>query len=524
MNKKTTIAIIFFLLAIFFTAIGCTENELPSDLNIKAEDVTDAPSGEYYLPYEIEKYNDYKNKYDLSVSVHVYELPSNSAVTVTDNRTITVEKEHSYAVIVRVDGNGVKSKQKSFYVYAVKKDRVVTFMHDENDVVKTFIVPYGGSLDFSQVPELPDRFPSSDAGHYTVIVSKRWVVYEEKDKPRALTADDLKNVTEDIPVYSEYKYETKAKKFTVKFDSDGGSYVPDFNGDADAVVPMPVEKPKKEGYTFVAWFDDEKRTVFHDWQSAEKMTKNATLYAKWIKNTVSPTPDGYFTYTLRKDNYGNEYYEIDARDKNVLTGDLVLPNNHNGLPVRDMAEKAFEKTSIVSVVIPNVYMLNNQRAFADCRSLTEVQFEENSMADNLASRFFYQCLALKKVNLPQGIVNIRPNAFQNCLSLRSITLPKSLQSINHDAFAGCKGLTEIDLPDSVRNVGENAFGGCSGINAVFVSENSKLNLLEEKCFDGTSITEITLPYSMKAKKPLEGTGIKVNYYPEKKPPSEGEQK
>lgn len=523
MKKKATIAILFAIITVIFTltATACSDGKLPSDLVIKAEDVTGAPSGEYYLPYEIEKYNEYSREYDLSISVHVYEVPSNASVVVNNNRTIQVEKEHTYAVVVRVDGK-VDSKQKTFYVEAEKGNRTVTFMHDKNDVVKSFTLPYGGSLDYSQIPELEDRYPSSDEGHYTVILSKRWVVYEEKDVPRALTAEDLTNVTENIPVYSDYEYETIAKKFTMKFDSDGGSKIADFNGDADSVAPMPTEKPIKTGYTFVGWFDDEKRTVFHDWKSGEKMTKDVTLYAKFVKNTVSPTPDGYFTYTLKEDDYGNEYYEIAARDRDILSGNLVLPNNHDGLPVRDTTEKAFEKTSVTSVVIPDIYMLKNQRAFAECKVLTEVKFEENAVADNLASKFFYQCVDLRSVNLPKNILIIRNEAFRNCLSLTEITLPESLQSISGYAFAGCVSLTEINLPDSVRNVGEYAFYGCSQLSEVLVSDDSALGTLEDTCFSDTAITEITLPYALKGKKLLANTGIKVNYYPEKQKPSDEE--
>ena len=44
--------------------------------------------------------------------------------------------------------------------------------------------------------------------------------------------------------------------------------------------------------------------------------------------------------------------------------------------------------------------------------------------------------------------------------------------------------------------------------------------IEPDAFEGTGITEITLPYRLKDKNLLEGTGITINYYPEEPEESE----
>lgn len=518
MKKKLLIFLLVVLTAAIFT--GCAEKAFPSDLYIVAEDVEGAAAGEYYLPYTVNKFSDYEMKYDLSVAVNAYLMPANTPVTVNNNRSITVEKEKTYSIVVRlygtIDGEPV-SQVKSFTVVAEKADRVITFMHANGEVVERFIVPYGGSLSFDRVPELPDRYTASSEGHFTEIVSKRWVVYEADGEASELIPEYLTDVTENVPVYSEYVYTEKPIAYTISFDTDGGSEIADYNGNSDTIPPKPAN-PVKDGYTFVGWCTDEERTVFYNWKQNEKLKKNMVLYAKWIRNTVNPTSYAHFNFTKSEDNYGNEFYIIEAKDKDNLVGTLVLPNNYQGLPVRRMANKAFEGTSISSVTIPNCYVLDSSRGFANCQSLVSVIFEEGSVTDTIASEFFYQCTALENVSLPDGIMWIRTGAFTNCIALRTVKLPSSLCFINSRAFVGCQSLESVDLPDATVEINEEAFMDCAHLAEFNVGEDSKIQAFGKDAFTGTRITEITLPYRLSLDKdnpPLKDTDITVNYYPEK---------
>ena len=74
-----------------------------------------------------------------------------------------------------------------------------------------------------------------------------------------------------------------AKKFTVDFDSKGGTEVT-----KQLVIPsekaiMPAE-PTKEGYIFKGWYIDEEYTTLYDFDSP--VNENKILYAKWEKSDV----------------------------------------------------------------------------------------------------------------------------------------------------------------------------------------------------------------------------------------------
>lgn len=70
--------------------------------------------------------------------------------------------------------------------------------------------------------------------------------------------------------------------FTVKFDTDGGSYVQSVKAFHSETVNIP-EQPVKEGYTFGGWYTD--RDCTNEWNTdSDTVTQSMTLYACWIKN------------------------------------------------------------------------------------------------------------------------------------------------------------------------------------------------------------------------------------------------
>lgn len=67
--------------------------------------------------------------------------------------------------------------------------------------------------------------------------------------------------------------------FTIKFDTDGGSYVESCEVLHSEIVPNP-ETPVKEGYTFTGWYTD--RACTQEWNiETDKVTESMTLYAGW---------------------------------------------------------------------------------------------------------------------------------------------------------------------------------------------------------------------------------------------------
>ncbi len=69
----------------------------------------------------------------------------------------------------------------------------------------------------------------------------------------------------------------KHNGFTVKFDTDGGSYVAPVKAMYSETV-SPTD-PVKEGYEFTGWYTD--RDCTNAWSAEDGITGSMTLYAGW---------------------------------------------------------------------------------------------------------------------------------------------------------------------------------------------------------------------------------------------------
>ena len=76
-----------------------------------------------------------------------------------------------------------------------------------------------------------------------------------------------------------------ASTYTVKFNTNGGSTIKSVSVNKNGVVAEPTA-PTKKGYTFDGWYTDRQLTTPYDFTS--KVTKNFTLFAKWIEDSKEP--------------------------------------------------------------------------------------------------------------------------------------------------------------------------------------------------------------------------------------------
>ena len=140
----------------------------------------------------------------------------------------------------------------------------------------------------------------------------------------------------------------------------------------------------------------------------------------------------------------------------VASGDLVIPAQIEGNPVKSIGDDAFSGCNLTSITIPNTVTTIGRRAFAYTR--------------------------LTSITIPSGITSIRERAFYKCSNLTSITIPDSVTSIGERAFAKCSSLTSITIPDSVTSIGTFAFRESFSLNEVtFLGDVPKVaeNAFEE---------------------------------------------
>jgi len=90
----------------------------------------------------------------------------------------------------------------------------------------------------------------------------------------------------EIPLYANWI----AKKYTIKYDTQGGNEIPNRIVEYSDIVPLP-EQPTKEGYTFDGWWTKasagkqvDGNTMYKNYVLNDSNSKPLTIYAHWIEN------------------------------------------------------------------------------------------------------------------------------------------------------------------------------------------------------------------------------------------------
>ena len=163
--------------------------------------------------------------------------------------------------------------------------------------------------------------------------------------------------------------------------------------------------------------------------------------------------------------------------------------------------RAFQATSIRSIVIPDSVKLIGDYAFKGSRDLTDVIIPDSvetiekgafrgcsslrtaqlgSAVKVIGDFAFDDCTSLTTVNIPDGVTVINEQTFMSCASLPFIKIPDSVTEIKSGAFWGCKNLASIELGSGVVNIEEPVFSWCKNLQKIIVSDDN----ISYKSIDG----------------------------------------
>lgn len=86
-------------------------------------------------------------------------------------------------------------------------------------------------------------------------------------------------VSQNITLYAKWTVISQTTKYTVTFNSNGGSLVTSQEVTKDGLIVMPIE-PTKNGYVFQGWFKGIDSVDIWNF-ATDKAISDTTLYAKW---------------------------------------------------------------------------------------------------------------------------------------------------------------------------------------------------------------------------------------------------
>ena len=144
-----------------------------------------------------------------------------------------------------------------------------------------------------------------------------------------------------------------------------------------------------------------------------------------------PASEG-LTFEALKDESGREYYAVTGKGE-CTDSTIVIPNEYNGAPVEEIADKAFyQAEGIAEVIIPGTVKRVGFLAFANAKGL-------------------------EKVTLCNGVTTLCDSAFDHATDLHTVKLPQSLKHIGTFAFLDCN-ISEITIPDGIEYIGQEILG------------------------------------------------------------------
>lgn len=147
---------------------------------------------------------------------------------------------------------------------AAVETQTVTFMKDAETLFDTSVVKKGNTVG---VPAEPTNDGYSFAGWYTDV--------------KCTTAYDFNlPVNTDITLYAKW-----LAKYTVSFDTDGGSTVESQTVVTGNKATKPAVNPTKKGYNFVGWYTDNTYTTEFDFENTI-IIDNTTIYAKFEDTSI----------------------------------------------------------------------------------------------------------------------------------------------------------------------------------------------------------------------------------------------
>ena len=197
-------------------------------------------------------------------------------------------------------------------------------------------------------------------------------------------------------------------------------------------------------------------------------------------------------FTLSED---KKSYSVSSANKE-MEGELVIPNEYEGLPVTKIDSYGFNSTYITKVVIPDSVTIIGSEAFNNCIELKEIVMSKNieyvgnwcfnktafyNNEDNWENGILYcgSLLIEGKVDfegtlkIKNGTKSVADSAFRFRENLKEVVFPNSLTHINNTAFYGC-ALTNLTLSEGLVYIGQGSFGGNQQLTEISIPKSIKV--------------------------------------------------
>lgn len=192
---------------------------------------------------------------------------------------------------------------------------------------------------------------------------------------------------------------------------------------------------------------------------------------------------------------GNSFIVTGIGEVNVQN--IVIPSTHEGKPVTEIADNAFEgNKEITSLTIPDSVTKIGTNAFFSNKALTTVKFGSRLKTIGIGAFQFCENLTgleatveqmcsidfksqyanpllyahtltengnkIESIIIPDTVYKIGNSAFYGC-DANALLIHDNVSSIGDQAFKMCENLTNVKLGNGLTSIGTDPFAGCGRI-------------------------------------------------------------
>lgn len=80
---------------------------------------------------------------------------------------------------------------------------------------------------------------------------------------------------------------------------------------------------------------------------------------------------------------------------------------------------------------------------------------------------------IKRIELPNSLIEIADKCFCRIYNLESIVLPDSVSKLGTEAFRSCEEITEIRLSNKLEEIPQGCFFGCKNLDHIVIPDSVK---------------------------------------------------
>lgn len=186
-----------------------------------------------------------------------------------------------------------------------------------------------------------------------------------------------------------------------------------------------------------------------------------------------------------------------TKSPNKYSGNITIPSqiDYNGqtLDVKIVGDSAFYESQVESVILTNGIQKIGKCAFSNSDKLKKIEIPETVI--DIEYRAFGDCKSLVSIKLPSKISTLSSSLFISCINLQEVNIPENVVLIDTHAFYGCKKLKSITIPKSVEEIDTDAFRG-SGLEAVYISDLEAWCMIKFSPYTGGLSNPVTIAHHL----------------------------